>query len=674
MFDTNYKKRGLIDSPELALSDHVSTSNDHDIKKYIRALKYSDDVKGAILKSALDAIITINEKGEILEFNPSAEKIFGYSIDEVIGKNIAEIIIPPNLRDQHRKGFNRFLKTGDKKIIGKQLEITAIRASGEEFPVELTLTNINLDNERLFTAFIRDITERVQVERDLKESECKYRSLAEGSLQGIIVHREFKTLFANQKCAEIFGYKNPDEILALDSILTAFWSPEERERINKYKTDRMSGKYVPATYENKVRRKDGSESWFESYVTTVDWLGEKAIQAAIIDISERKRIESELKESEHRYRTIFEAEPECVQTLSEDGSLLHMNPAGLAMIEADSFGEVKGVCVYDLIAPEYRDDYIDMNRRVFNGETCDLQFQLEGLKGTRRWLESHAVPVYESGSDSDVIEHLAVTRDITKRIKAQNALKESEEKFSKAFRSNHISMSLSELETGRFLEVNNGFEKLTGYSREQAIGRTSLELNIFANPDDRQAIVHKLKKDGVVHDFDVIANRLNGEIRHILFFAEIIKVGEDKLMISSHYDMTERKQSEHLQDAQEKILKQIISGVPQKDILTDPCLMFESLAPKGARATTSLLNIEEQKLYVAAAPSMPEKITSAFQGLIIGEANTSCGTAAYKGQTVIVEDIRQSSLWKDYCDFALENGMQAVWSKPFFSEKGGVLA
>ncbi|MEE8056930.1 MAG: PAS domain S-box protein, partial [Pseudomonadales bacterium] len=110
------------------------------------------------------------------------------------------------------------------------------------------------------------------------------------------MHRDFKPLFANQMCAEIFGYSNPEEILELESIQEVFWAPEEQDRIKDYKTRRMEGDEVPNIIEFHGMHKDGSLFWFESHVTTIDWQGEKAIQAAVIDITERKQVEEALQE------------------------------------------------------------------------------------------------------------------------------------------------------------------------------------------------------------------------------------------------------------------------------------------------------------------------------------------------------------------------------------------
>src|SRR5437016_2032334 len=118
-----------------------------------------------ILDTALDCIITIGSGGRVLEFNPAAERLFGFSRDEAIGKELADLIIPPRMREQHRRGLAHYLKTGEGPVIGKRIEIAGVRKDGSEILVELTITALKIDHEPLFTAYLRDITERVRNER-----------------------------------------------------------------------------------------------------------------------------------------------------------------------------------------------------------------------------------------------------------------------------------------------------------------------------------------------------------------------------------------------------------------------------------------------------------------------------------------------------------------------------
>ena len=147
------------------------------LRREERELKVSEARKAAILDSALDCIVTIDHQGLITEFNPAAEQTFGYRREQVVGRQLADIIIPPSLRETHRQGFARYLATGEARVLGRRLEMTAIRADGSEFPVELAITRIPTDGLPSFTGFLRDITKRKRAEQELRRSEA---FLAEG--------------------------------------------------------------------------------------------------------------------------------------------------------------------------------------------------------------------------------------------------------------------------------------------------------------------------------------------------------------------------------------------------------------------------------------------------------------------------------------------------------------
>jgi diguanylate cyclase (GGDEF)-like protein/PAS domain S-box-containing protein len=133
------------------------------------ALRESEARKGAMLATALDCIIAINQASKIIEFNPAAEVVFGYTRAEVLGEDLAEKIIPPRLRDAHRKGLAHYLATGESAILGKRIEVSAMRADGGEFAAELAITRTPMDGPPEFSAYLRDITERKQAEERLKQ-------------------------------------------------------------------------------------------------------------------------------------------------------------------------------------------------------------------------------------------------------------------------------------------------------------------------------------------------------------------------------------------------------------------------------------------------------------------------------------------------------------------------
>lgn len=145
-----------------------------------QALLESESQKTAFFKTALDAIITMDEEGRIIDANPATERIFGYKRRELVGQEMASLIIPPKYREMHRRGLANYLKTGKGRLMNRRVETEAIRKNGEQFPIELTITEIkSAGSKRLFSGTLRDITERKKATQDLKDSEERFRTLAD---------------------------------------------------------------------------------------------------------------------------------------------------------------------------------------------------------------------------------------------------------------------------------------------------------------------------------------------------------------------------------------------------------------------------------------------------------------------------------------------------------------
>ena len=128
------------------------------------AIRESEARKAAILQTALDCIITMDHEGKVVEFNPAAEKTFGYNRDEVVGWALADLIIPPSLRDRHHQGLAHYLATGEGPVLNKRIELPALHADGTEFPIELAITRISTAGPPVFTAYLREIGERTRIE------------------------------------------------------------------------------------------------------------------------------------------------------------------------------------------------------------------------------------------------------------------------------------------------------------------------------------------------------------------------------------------------------------------------------------------------------------------------------------------------------------------------------
>lgn len=193
---------------------------------------------------------------------------------------------------------------------------------------------------------------------------------------------------------------------------------------------------------------------------------------------ERSRVERQLIESEVQLRTIIEYEPECVKTLDAEGRLLKINRAGLDMLDADFPAQVIGTPIIDVVTPEYRERYRAMNARVFDGHPGQLEFEIDSLKGVRRWLETKAVPMVDS--EGDVVSLLSVTRDISERKHAEAALRESEKRFRDTLEYAPIGMSITDLD-GRILMANRALCRLLGHDKSALENKFFRD---FTHPDD----------------------------------------------------------------------------------------------------------------------------------------------------------------------------------------------
>jgi PAS domain S-box-containing protein len=270
-----------------------------------RELKRSEVSKAAIVDSALDCIVTIDHEGCITEFNPAAEQTFGYRRDEVLGKHLADVIIPPSLREKHRLGFARYLATGEDRMLGRRIEMTALRADGSEFPVELAITRIPLDGPPSFTGFLRDITEQKRNESALREahaqvarSEERWRSVFENSAIGVaLTDLNGRFLATNPVYQGMLGYS--EEELQKLSFLDI--THEEDFESNRTLTEELlAGKRGQFQIEKQYRRKNGSLMWVRNNVSVVPGTERvpQFLMALSEDITERKQAEEKLRRSE----------------------------------------------------------------------------------------------------------------------------------------------------------------------------------------------------------------------------------------------------------------------------------------------------------------------------------------------------------------------------------------
>jgi PAS domain S-box-containing protein len=368
----------------------------------------------AIVDTAAEGIVTINSSGIIISFNKAAESIFGYPADEMIGENIS-ILMPSPDREQHDEYVANYLKTGTAKIIGQGREVTGLRGDGTKFPLHLAVSEVHRGTQRMFTGIMRDITEQKLAEDQLR----KLSAIAEQIPASIIITNTHGDIeYVNPEFSIVTGYTMEEVVNKNTSILKSNETSTEEYK-NLWDTI-TSGNIWRGELHNK--KKNGELFWESVSITPVSNSKGKIINFLAVkeDITQRKQTETALRESTELLTTIIQSEPECVKRLDKHGTLLDMNPAGLKMVGADTLEQVKGMSIYELIVPEHRHRFEVLHKAVFAGESGILRFDIKGVGGNRRTVETHAVPLFNT--EGEVINHLGLTHDITERLENEKQL------------------------------------------------------------------------------------------------------------------------------------------------------------------------------------------------------------------------------------------------------------
>jgi len=264
-------------------------------KQMEKTLKESETRFRAVVESAPDAIVSIDARGNVIFWNHAAEKIFGYSADEIIGKPVTRVI-PERFREPYQKAMNRVISTGKTTIIGRPLELDGLKKDGSEFPLGLSIASWESGGQTFFTGLIHDITKRKQAERALRESEERYRTIVDTINEGFMVIDSKKILtYCNDWMAHLLGYPR-DELLnrPVESFLDPLSAQNFLERFEKRGT--AGGGQLELTWRKK---NGGLVLSLTSYKSVIDdkelfheWL------AAVTDVTRLKTMEARLGQAQ----------------------------------------------------------------------------------------------------------------------------------------------------------------------------------------------------------------------------------------------------------------------------------------------------------------------------------------------------------------------------------------
>ena len=351
---------------------------------------------------------------------------------------------------------------------------------------------------------VTDITERKRAEKELQESEKKFKSIFDNSNDGFIsVDLENKRFFnANRKMIEMLGYESEEDIKNL-TVLDIH--PEKDLSYILREFEKHARGEISRSENLPVKRKDGS-IFFASISSSLIRIANKEYLSCIfIDITERKRAEDALRRSEERYRLVTENASDVIWTMDLNLRFTYFSPSNEKLT---GYPPEKALTLSlgDLLTPESMERALktfaaemqlenSKDKDIFRSVTLELDeiradgtiFPIEARM--RLFRDAHGNP----------IGILGITRDITERKKQEETLKKSEEKFVKAFKASPVAISITRLKDGKFIEINESFERFFGYSREELFTQTAIEAGLWLENKDREYVVKELSISGLVH-------------------------------------------------------------------------------------------------------------------------------------------------------------------------------
>jgi diguanylate cyclase (GGDEF)-like protein/PAS domain S-box-containing protein len=350
-------------------------------------LRKSEARYRTVLDAAFDAIVTITPDGIVRWFNRGAERIFGYRSNEVIGQSVT-LLMPERYRDLCMAGLRRYLRTGEARVVGGTTDLVGLRKDGSEFPIEMSLGETYEDGERLFTGVIHDVTERKLAESALRESEQRFRGSFERAATGMaLVGTDGSFLRVNRSLCEILGYTERE---LLERTFQEITHPDDLEVDLEHLRRLLAGEIRTYQTEKRYLHQDGHVVWALLSVSIVHDEEDEPLYfiSQIQDVSERKKVEKVITESEERFRSLVQYSSDIITLLDADGIVRYVSPA-VERVTGYRPEEQVGTNAFGSVHPDDREQALNTFAEVLKrpGLHPPLEFRVPHKDGSWRYLE-----------------------------------------------------------------------------------------------------------------------------------------------------------------------------------------------------------------------------------------------------------------------------------------------
>ena len=516
-----------------------------------------------VLSSITEGYYALDSEWRFIEANPRTEEHFGLTRDQLLGQNIWELTHSA----PDSPNYQNFLE------VMEQQTPRRFEAHSELIP-DLWVEIYLYPRDGALDVYFTDITDRKRLEEALRQSEAHYRELVQNTNSAIIRWKSNGTLtFFNEFAQDFFGYRQEEVVGKHVSMLV----PETES--SGVDLTRLAEYIVahPEQFVNNVNenlRKDGSRVWMTwTNRPFFDENGQvKEILAVGNDITEQKLVEARAEQ--------MAAQRQLALNAAKLG-WWHYDPiSGIAYYD-QRYTEIFGVSgtemnneeILKLLHPDDLPKVWAAVEAALNPQSpasYSVEYRVNRPDGSMRWVEAHGLASFESDHDGPrAISFVGTVEDITERKRAESALRESEEKFSTAFRLNPSAMVISNTADGGYIEANSAFERIMGWSREEMVGSTSLERGIWPDVDERQRFLAQLGSQGYLRDVETKFRAKDGALKTVIYSAEMITLDNKPFMLSTWTDITERKQTEEALRESEERFRTILYSIGDAVITTD---------------------------------------------------------------------------------------------------------
>ena len=486
----------------------VSTRTDVTAREnFEKELAASEERFRNLVEGSLQGIL-VHQYAKPVFVNETWANMHGYAVEEVLKlKSVMDTFAPHEHERLHQ--YREARLRGEEAPV--DFEYDGLRKDGSEIRVSNIARVIVWNGRPAVQSTSIDVTKQKAAERELAESEERFRDLIEQSVQGIVIHRGRNPLLVNTAWARMHDY-TVEEAMQLESTDKAS-APHERERLSDYRERRLRGEDVPTTYEFEGLRKDGSHIWLFNSVRVVDWGGEPAIQSTCNDITERKLAEQALAESEERFRDLIEQSVQSI-VIHRGAKPLLFNEAwarmhGYTMEQAHELESTAATW-----APHEYDRMVGYRDARLRGEDAPTSYEYEGVRrdGSRIWVANTVRRVNWKGNMA--VQSTGI--DITKRVLAEQALRASEERFR-----NFADTAADWFwETGpdlRLTYISDRVEEVFGIPADWHIGKTRDELAGESIKEEKwQKHLQDLQERKPFRDFSFARKGPDDRIDHVM--------------------------------------------------------------------------------------------------------------------------------------------------------------